>query len=178
LLALFSGGLTFKSSNIPQFMGGGWDGNDIIRVRSLNGNVFGIGGSLNDTIDVIDSKLSILIGDFGQILIGDDWSNNRDLSVIQTAETINDYIGGGYDHLSSLSPNRGVATRSVIIGGSLSDIITSNSQCTVQCGDQCSLQAQQWSVSADQSLGSNDRLSFIGNHQVNQISVRKYILIM
>jgi hypothetical protein len=153
------------SSYETQLSTGAWDGNDVASIRSIKGNVFAIGGSLNDTIDVIDSKLSIVIGDFGQLSIGDDSSNGRDLSVIRSAGTSNDNIGGGYDQLSSLSQFNGTV-RSILMGGSLDDSITSNGRCSVQCGDQCYLQAQSM-VSSSTSIGGNDQLNFIGNHQVS-----------
>jgi hypothetical protein len=107
--------------------------------------------------------------------MSDDWSNNRDLSVLVLTGTINDNIyAGGFDQLSSMSSlNDGVNTNdahSIIIGGSFDDIITSIGQCAIQCGDQCSIQPSSSIQSFASVNGSewsgHDQMTFFGNKQV------------
>jgi Ca2+-binding RTX toxin-like protein len=166
----------------------GADGNDLITIVSPLSNVFAIGGMGYDQILVTDSPFNLLIGDCGSIAVksSDDVEQSRHfLTIPMTATTLYDDIGasisGSSDdvlialttssdaYLLALSyqlPTQGSLpyVRSIMLGGSGSDTITSNGECTIQCGDQCSFGANAHvSAIADYSLfGGDDQLRFFG----------------
>jgi Ca2+-binding RTX toxin-like protein len=145
------------------------NGNDSIRINGLSSNVFGLGGANDDQLLVYDSLLSVLIGDHGSLVTSSvDGEFTRDLTVllsVQTSDT-NDIVGN--DQLSAVS-SKNVArssVRNVLFGGAANDIITSDGQCTIQCGDDCSLSSHNGqrlltsNVNEYNNNGGNDRLSF------------------
>jgi Ca2+-binding RTX toxin-like protein len=148
------------------------DGDDGIQLRGIGSNVFAIGGSLNDQVNVVDATFSILIGDYGSMNLASLSSlpllPSRDLTVLLDTRTLNANDGGGNDQLTSASSTNVAldGVRSIILGGSLNDIIRSNGQCTIQCGDDCilsSLSNGQRSLTSTLAVnGGNDRLSFDG----------------
>jgi hypothetical protein len=177
--------------------------NDQMTINGPLASVFVMGGVDDDIVSVTDSLFNILLGDYGQLNVGyGDIASGGGLVNLYSVSTADEQVnnGGGNDQLSSLtiSSNEHLlsiaattnimanindidkvtlllsSVRSIIMGGSLDDIITSNGRCSVQCGDQCSLQPYN-SVSSENTYiasvrSGNDQMNFIGNHQVGSIS--------